>query len=507
LPVAQDAEDAFQATFLVLVRKARSLARAEQLSPWLYGVARRTALKARAEAARRRAREKAVMDHPPHESSDVLERELRNVLDKEVSRLPARYRTPFLLCYLEGLTNDEVARRLGCPKGTILSRLSRAREMLRSRLIRRGLGLSAAALSATLPESLRAAVPPTLIESTVRLGMSYAAGAAVSALSVQAAVLAEGVLKTMFLTKVKLAAAVFLSLGIVGSGVGFLTHGTGKGQQAAVALESPLPAPVREKDDKKEPPRGDEKQVEAPPVPIEELSRELREKLDKPVDYQGIEDPRVTLGEVLQQFARTFAVSFEIEEIAFKMEGQPEVLKTEVTKINPLPPMRTALGNVLRKVLDRVEGTSGATYIVRGGYIEITTIAALRAELGIAEDRPLLPLVSEDLEKVSLPTAFLRVAKASGMNVVLDPRALSAEDAKLTVNARLANVPVDTAVRILANMADLQMVRLDNVLYVTTPKRASQLQAELKPKTEPGDIAPRTPPSPRQFGQPKGGGA
>jgi hypothetical protein len=93
------------------------------------------------------------------------------------------------------------------------------------------------------------------------------------------------------------------------------------------------------------------------------------------------------------------------------------------------------------------------------------------------------------------------------MNVVLDPRALAESGEKLTVTARFHNVPVDTAVRILSNMADLQMVRLDNVLYITTPKRAAQLQAEIKPKVEDGDIPPRTMPSPRQFGAPKEGGA
>jgi RNA polymerase sigma factor (sigma-70 family) len=504
LPVAQDAEDAFQATFLVLVRKARSLSRPEQLSPWLYGVARRTALKARAEAARRRAREQAVMDHPAHETSDVLRRELRHVLDEEVSRLPARYRTPFLLCYLEGLTNDEAARRLGCPKGTILSRLSRAREILRGRLARRGLGLSAAALSAALPDSLSAAVPSALVESTIRLSISYAAGMAVSALSAPATVLAEGVLKAMFLTKVKLVVVVFLSLGLVGSSVGFLTHGTNPGQQVALAQESSVPAPVRNKDDKKEQPQGGENKVEIKTLPVEERTRELRDKLDKVVEFHGIDDPKVTLGEILESLAKSFDLSFDVDEIAFKMDGVANVLKQEVLQNNLIPSMRTSLDNLLRKLLDRVEGTSHATFILRRGRIEITTVSSLRSELGIVEDRPMLPLIWEEFEKVSLPNAFLRLAKGSGINVVLDPRALDEGGEKLTVRARFANVPVDTAVRILANMADLQMVRLDNVLYVTTPKRAAQLKAEELKGLDAAPMPP--PPSPRQFGH-IGGGA
>jgi hypothetical protein len=395
-----------------------------------------------------------------------------------------------------------------------LSRLSRARELLRGRLARRGLGLSAATLSTALPDSLSAAVPPALVESTVRLSISYAAGIAVSALSAQAAVLAEGVLKAMFLTKLKLVTVVFLSLGLVGSGVGFLTHGAGQGQPVAVAQASPLvalakeaPVPEPKKDDKKGPPQGGEKTIEAPPLPIEEQARVLRGKLDQPIEYRGIDDPRATLQDVLGQLAIGFDLSFDVDERAFMVDGLVDVLKAEITKNNPIPPMKTSLGQVLKKILRRVEGTSGATFIIRRGHIEITTNSALRVELGIPEDRPMPPLVWEDFEKVALPTAFLRLANGSGMNVVLDPRALTEEGEKLKVTARFTNVPVDTAVRILANMADLQMVRLDNVLYVTTPKRASQIQAETKPKTEEGDIAPRTPPSPRQFGQPKGGGA
>src|SRR5262249_1365227 len=126
---AQDAEDAFQATFLTLVRKAGSIANREALAAWLYKVAYRVALRARAAAATRAALPITSMDLPAAEpAQDLLWRDLRPVLDEEVSRLPARFRGPFVLCYLEGKTNEQAARELGCPLGTVLSRLSRGRE-------------------------------------------------------------------------------------------------------------------------------------------------------------------------------------------------------------------------------------------------------------------------------------------------------------------------------------------------------------------------------------------
>src|SRR5262245_48786399 len=135
-----DAEDAFQATFLVLVRKAGSLRAPERLGPWLYGVAYRTALKARAGVSRRRQREKPLADGAQAtEADDPGWRDLRPVLDEEVGRLPRKYREPFVLCYVEGLTNEQAARVLGCPPGTVFSRLAWARERLRRALRRRGL--------------------------------------------------------------------------------------------------------------------------------------------------------------------------------------------------------------------------------------------------------------------------------------------------------------------------------------------------------------------------------
>jgi RNA polymerase sigma factor (sigma-70 family) len=483
---AEDAEDAFQATFLVLVRKARSLAQPERLGPWLYGVAQRTAVKARCDALRRQAREAPAGDVPAAETTPaVVLSDLRPVLDEEIQRLPARYRTPFLLCYLEGLTNDEAALRLGCPKGTILSRLSRAREILRGRLARRGLGLTGAALATALSDTFgTAAVPPTLLESTVRLAPLFASGQAAQVLSLHAAVLAEGVLQTMSLTHLKLTAVVLLILGIAGSGVGLLARGQGGDQQDPLAKEVSQPPDKGAKKDR--PPAAEKKATPAPER--EDRARTIRDQLGKRITFAGVEDPAITLQEVLDKLSKQYGVQFEVEEGAFKAEGVEDVLKTQVA-LTPLRKRENApLASVLRDVLARVPVESGAVYLIRHEAIEITTANAVRGELGVGPDRA-LRLVWEDFDNVSFPTALRALADASGMNVILDRRTVEAawtdvDWSKLLVSARFANVQVETAVRILANMVGLQVVRLENVLFVTTTDRASLLLTEQKAAEE-----------------------
>src|SRR5262249_51919994 len=144
-----DAEDAFQATFLVLVRKADSLRGYGSLGGWLHGVAVRVARKARVAAARRAFHEAQGTPMSARGDFAAVEwRDLRPVLDEELGRLPEKYRAPLVLCYLQGKTHEEAARALGCPNGTVYGRLARARARLRTRLLRRGVALSAAALAA-----------------------------------------------------------------------------------------------------------------------------------------------------------------------------------------------------------------------------------------------------------------------------------------------------------------------------------------------------------------------
>jgi RNA polymerase sigma factor (sigma-70 family) len=227
------ADDAFQATFLLLVRKAGSLRRPEALGPWLYGVAYRTALKARQVAVRRRRREQALPDLPAAPADDLVWRDLRPVLDGAISRLPAKYRAPFVLCYLDGMTNAQAARHLGCPMGTVATRLARARQQLRGRLARQGLALPAGLLGAAL-------VPRVLLAQTVQAATVLASGSAAAAGLVPAKIvtLMEGVWRSMMLDKLRSFVVALVIVGAAGAGVGLLSY-------RGLAEEPPAPREER----------------------------------------------------------------------------------------------------------------------------------------------------------------------------------------------------------------------------------------------------------------------
>jgi RNA polymerase sigma factor (sigma-70 family) len=226
----EDAEDAFQATFLVFVRKAHAVSKREGVGSWLYKVAYRVALRAQAAAAKRARRETTAAAAPALESGDgVVWRDLRPVLDEEINRLPEKYRAVVVLCCLEGRSYQEAARQLGCAEGTVASRLARARARLRGRLVRRGVALSAGALTGALGQcALPAPVSAALVDTTVTAATAFAAGQATAggAVSAQSAALAEGAMKTMWVTKLKIAAAVLLAAGTIGIGAGGATYST-----------------------------------------------------------------------------------------------------------------------------------------------------------------------------------------------------------------------------------------------------------------------------------------
>jgi RNA polymerase sigma factor (sigma-70 family) len=225
-----DTEDAFQATFLVLVRKAASIASPKLLANWLYGVAHQTALKARATTAKRKARERQVTQMPePAATQPDLWNDLLPLLDQELSRLPDKYRIAIVLCDLEGKTRKEAARQLDVPEGTLAARLARGRVMLVKRLARHGLAVSSGALGAILSQNVASAgVPAWLVSSTVKAARLFAAGqsAAVGLISAKAAALTEGVLQTMLLSKLKAAVVLMLTIGGLGIGASALPFRT-----------------------------------------------------------------------------------------------------------------------------------------------------------------------------------------------------------------------------------------------------------------------------------------
>ena len=201
---AQDAEDAFQATFLVLTRKAGFLEKRASLGSWLYGVAFRIALRANANAARRRIHEQQAADMATT-TSDAGWEELRPLLDAELSRLPEKFRAPLVLCYMEGKTNEQAARELGWPAGSLSKRLARGREMLRERLASKGAVFAGALLGTTLAQNAAsAAVPAPLVDLTTSIVQAVAAGKGMALASTPVAALTEGAMQAMWFAKLKL---------------------------------------------------------------------------------------------------------------------------------------------------------------------------------------------------------------------------------------------------------------------------------------------------------------
>jgi RNA polymerase sigma factor (sigma-70 family) len=318
-----DVEDAFQATFLVLIRKARGLWVRESLGPWLHQVAARTARGARSAAARRRHDRLAASARP--EVHVMRDDEPVRIVHEEIERLPERYRAPVVLCDLEGRTNEQAARHLGWPVGTVKSRLARARQRLRDRLIRRGLDPGAAVLSLpAIGERLGTRVPAALADATVRAAARFAVPNAI--LPGTAALLAHGVLRAMILTQCLKAAAILLALGAVVPGAVLLSQGAPgddlpKGEAAAAQPDTPPGI-----------------EVKPGPLRVEVQSRGLLEPVQGADVVNEVEEPttivaikpegaRVTKGEVVVELdSAALRDQLVNQEIAAKRaEGEREV--------------------------------------------------------------------------------------------------------------------------------------------------------------------------------------
>jgi RNA polymerase sigma factor (sigma-70 family) len=242
-----NAEDAFQAVFLVLARKAALLHNGEALTGWLHGVSYRVALRARRDSARRHKHERRV---PPRTNPPAWElgwHELQTVLDEEVEQLPLPYRAVFVLCCLEGLSKAEAADQLGVKENTVSSRLARARKRLQESLARRGISLSAVLAALLVSGRGRATVPSPLTHAVVQAASRLGAGTPVTGLSAKALSLAEGVTRTMLPKKFNLATVLLLTLCALGTGLAVFAWPTAETPPAAPSGKVP-PAPSTPKE-------------------------------------------------------------------------------------------------------------------------------------------------------------------------------------------------------------------------------------------------------------------
>jgi RNA polymerase sigma factor (sigma-70 family) len=381
---AHDAEDAFQATFLILVRKARSVVPREQVGNWLYGVAYRTALEARRAMARRRTREKQAGPKPL--AAEERNDDWQPVLDQELSRLPEKYRLPVVLCLLEGRSRSEVARQLGWPEGTLSSRLAAARRRLAQRLRRRGLGLPGAAGAAALaPHAVRAAVPDLLVAATVSAAGALAAGQAIQSVglvSARVVALMKGVLQGMWLTRMKLVTLGFLVLALAGLAAGAGAYQTWTAARAAAPEKPLLQPPVPEPGPGVRGARKSTARLPAGPMPfpvLVSLEPQGRMKLTRHATSYRLETKELATGGIAQYYApvsQAMTAVFPLADVRFyKLQGNSierldpmavaQRLKTEVLALalehgQPLDPLLHSLikNGTLLVVLPGAQGST-----------------------------------------------------------------------------------------------------------------------------------------------------
>jgi RNA polymerase sigma factor (sigma-70 family) len=355
-----DAEDAFQATFLVLSRKAASLDRTLPLGSWLYTVARNLAMKLRGREARRRSREKEASTMPQSSGRDELAwREVRTVLDDELGRLPEKYRAPLVLCHLQGMTHQDAAKELGWPAGSMAKRLARGQELLRHRLAGRGVTLSLAALLTLVAQRGTAAVSPALAQGIGKAAVQFVAGKPTASLASAAAVALAGH-GLQSVSSLKIAAVLLLGVGILGTGAGVALVG-----QRADGPAAPAGRPAA--------PRQPAAIAKAEADEIEKANDQLRRKLAQPVNLDKGIDANTPLHDALAYFSEKYDLKIRLDEKAFVAHGVEKVGEQPIQ----LPKMvgvklQVALGLILGQLpLDN--GMLGG-YRIKGGAIDIMPV-------------------------------------------------------------------------------------------------------------------------------------
>jgi RNA polymerase sigma factor (sigma-70 family) len=369
----QNAEDVFQAVFLVLSRKAGALNRADAVGPWLFGVARRLSLRARQTERQRQERNSRAAescpagDPNPDPLDDLTLREAGEVLDEELARLPERVRGPLVLCYLEGLTRDEAAARLGCPRGTLKGRLERGRALLEQRLSRRGLALTAVLPALVLTRAPASAVPAALQSTAVEAALAFAGRASGRSASPAAAALAEGALRPSYTFAV--VATVLLAVAACGFGAGLIASRSEETRAKDRPVDPPAAPPRATARPAGERPAGVVPAL-APlplaPAPTEKLAaRKDKDPEPLPTQIQGVakavDAEKGTIVVVHREGEDTYAVTpdvrIEIDGAPGELSGVPAGANVHLTRFvdaktvgNVQAGGRAYFGNLVRAV-------------------------------------------------------------------------------------------------------------------------------------------------------------
>jgi RNA polymerase sigma factor (sigma-70 family) len=488
LGASADADDAFQAVFLVLARDAGRIARRESLAGWLFRVAYFVSRKLMGQNARRRTLPARDADRPTAGGQGDVDRdELRAVVENEVRSLPDRLRSAVVLCYIEGLTATEAASLLGCPKGTVESRLAAARKQLQTRLLKRGVALGAAGAIEPLLASDGHAATPSLVRRTLGAVMQFVrTGNAAGAVTDQVLALVAGV-TSMTSSRMALICAAALLLATLG--------GTGLTVFRAEAENKPPETAAKDKPNPK---------PETPPViPKPEVkpaadNDAVLSMLKQPV---GLEEPidQMTFKEFISLMQDRFKVPIRIDLATFSRMGIAEAVNYYNCQLH-LPVTRgLSLGDALRDALSQLmlenQGPRPLTFRVRNGQIIIVpaylpTLASVgggppgggddaggnltfEQRIEQEEGEP----ITLSVEEKPLTDVLRELRQSTGANIVLDARAK--EKAKLPISATLHDVRLMAALRVLGDMCELQPVALNNVFYVTTKENAEKLQKEI----------------------------
>jgi RNA polymerase sigma factor (sigma-70 family) len=475
LPHPQDAEDAFQATFLVLAAKGGALARPAALGPWLYGVAHCTARRARRGLARRRAHEQPwdprALPEVPVDAAGP-DPDLRPLLDEELAGLPEKYRAPLVLCYLLGQTKAEAALHLGWPEGTVAGWMARGKALLGARLRRRGLAPAVAGLATAL-DGLQGAttVPPEVLANAVALGQALRSGRPL--VSTVAVRLMKGVEAEMWWRQLQPFALLAAGCLVIAGPFGLAALQPPPAAEPSTPGAQPPPPPPPTLTGI-QPARSPDRK----PFQYAATHQELRALLDTPSDRlkTGL-DKGTGFKDALDYIARVHGFIYRTDLREMTDASRPELggaldetLEHGELEVPPLPRLRlsTLLGEVLRRV------KPPCTYLVKGHEVVVVLATYPQSPDGL---RP-APLLCEPLTDTRingrLEEALTFLEESTGASLILDPQ--HKDQGQKEVAARFQRTRLETAVQILAAQVGLQAVALDNVLYVTTPERVAALE-------------------------------